>query len=34
MMTHLWPAHIARDAALLAAAFLLVLWMLVRQMGK
>jgi hypothetical protein len=33
-MTGLWPAHIARDAALLVAAFMLLLWLLLRASSK
>lgn len=33
-MSDLWPTHIARDAALLGAAFLLLVWVLVRTMGR
>lgn len=33
-MTHLWPAHIVRDAALLVVAFLLMLWVLLRAVNR
>jgi hypothetical protein len=33
-MTGLWPAHIARDAALLVVAFMLLLWLLLRASSK
>lgn len=33
-MSHLWPAHVARDVALLAVAFLLALWVLLRTVGR
>jgi hypothetical protein len=33
-MSHLWPTHLARDAAFMVVAFLLVLWVLVRAVSR
>lgn len=33
-MSHLWPAHLARDVALLAIGFALFVWLLVRTFGR
>jgi hypothetical protein len=33
-MSHLWPAHLARDVALLAIGFVLFVWLVVRTLGR
>jgi hypothetical protein len=33
-MSHLWPAHLARDVALLAIGFALFVWLVVRTFGN